>query len=648
MIKIHKSTLVIIIIMMLFSYPFLTKASNKDTIHVVSHKKVLVKTNPAKGYDTFTKWCVFPKSDIRYRKVILTATLQCPDSLHCGEWDYVDHIYLRRQGGVNKDSKDIEIARTISPYGYRFPADWSFSWDVDVTDFSSLLRDSVEIEFNHSGYESNKDRGWLITLDFAVIEGTPAMEALSVQKLWEGNFPFGDTVMSINEHLLPIKFKVPTNANVARLRILQTGHGMDHTEDCAEFCAKTRKIFLDNNLKDEKKIWKSCGDNPLYPQAGTWIYNRAGWCPGSMVVPDQYDFNVKAGEEHTLKLEMQEYRNPTNSTADYVINAYLIFYKDNSLENDVVIDEIMSPSTADFWNRINPICYNPVVKVTNKGKNIVTSIKFKHGIHEEAMKVYLWNGNLETGKQTTIVLKGELPALSKTGTYTVEAVKVNGKDDAYPKDNKLSSVYKTVPVYDTTLVLYLRTNNDTVQTSYFLANANGDTLYSRKVNNLKINTFYADTFRLKQGCYTLKVEDAGGDGLDFWANPEGGYGYVRLADGKGKLIKAFNSDFGNDIIHQFRVQAGASLAYEDVTPIVNIFPIRNPGIFKMDIFMNDVKDIEIAIINPDKAIVFELKTKNFKSGMLPFDLTHLPDATYTITVKAGDKTITRKMKIKKD
>jgi hypothetical protein len=34
--------------------------------------------------------------------------------------------------------------------------------------------------------------------------------------------------------------------------------------------------------------------------------------------------------------------------------------------------------------------------------------------------------------------------------------------------------------------------------------------------------------------------------------------------------------------------------------------------------------------------------------MLPFDLTHLKDATYTINIKAGEKTISRKMKIRRD
>lgn len=644
----YKTTFFSIALLILLFFTYTSKASSQDTIHVISHKKVLVKTNPSKGYDVFSKWCVFPKADVKYRKVILTVTLQCPDSLHCGEWDYVDHIYLRRQSGQNQESKDVEIARTISPYGYRFSADWKFSWDVDVTDFSTLFHDSVEIEFNHSGYESNLDRGWLVTLDFSVIKGNPAIQPIAVQKLWEGNFPYGDTVKSINEYLELMKFKVPEDANIARLRIVQTGHGMDHTENCAEFCAKTRKIYFDGKLKNEKKIWKTCGDNPLFPQAGTWIYDRAGWCPGSMVMPDIYDFKVKYGEEHDLKMEMQDYLNPTNSSANYAINAYLIFYKDLTLENDIVIDEIMSPSNAFFWNRINPICFNPKVKVTNKGKNTVNSIIFKHGMDGKANLEYTWKGILEPEKQVDITIRALLPLIEKPSSYTIEAISVNGKKDAYPSDNKLSSVYKSTPVYDTTLILYLRTNNDTMQTSYFLMNSNGDTLYSRKVKDLKINTSYTDTFRLKPGSYLLKITDAGGDGLDFWANPEGGYGYARLGNSKGKLIKAFNSDFGNDIIHQFRIQKNAVQSIEDGTPIVNIFPIRNSGTFKMDIFLNEAKDIEIEIISPESKIVFELKTKDFKSGMIPFDLTHLKDATYNIIIKAGDKTINRKMKIKRD
>ncbi|MGV3658434.1 MAG: hypothetical protein ACO1NX_10775 [Chitinophagaceae bacterium] len=69
----------------------------------------------------------------------------CPDSLRCADWDYKDHITLRRTGGVNEASQDYELARMLTPYGGAFAKSWQFGWEVDVTDFSLLLRDSVEI-----------------------------------------------------------------------------------------------------------------------------------------------------------------------------------------------------------------------------------------------------------------------------------------------------------------------------------------------------------------------------------------------------------------------------------------------------------------------------------------------------------------------
>ena len=46
---INKSTLVLNTFLILL-LPFISEASSQDTIHVISHKKVLVKTNPANWY----------------------------------------------------------------------------------------------------------------------------------------------------------------------------------------------------------------------------------------------------------------------------------------------------------------------------------------------------------------------------------------------------------------------------------------------------------------------------------------------------------------------------------------------------------------------------------------------------------------------
>lgn len=38
-------------------------------------------------------------------------------------------------------------------------------------------------------------------------------------------------------------------------------------------------------------LWTTCNPNPdgCQPQSGTWTYSRAGWCPGSISAPYNYD-----------------------------------------------------------------------------------------------------------------------------------------------------------------------------------------------------------------------------------------------------------------------------------------------------------------------------------------------------------------------
>ncbi len=369
---------------------------NGDKIHILTHNKVKVITDPSKGFNPYRIWSEFPSENIKYRKAILYVTYQCPDSQKCGEWDYIDNIYLRRKGSVNDTSLDIELARMISPYGSRFSPDWKFTWKADVTDFSFLLHDSVEIEFNHTGYESNTDRGWLVTLDFELTEGNPVMEVLGYEKLWNGSFPYGDINDDIENYLKPITFKNNVDADIVRLRILQTGHGMDDFENCAEFCNKYRKIFFDNELTDQKQIWRECGDNPLFPQAGTWIFDRANWCPGAMVQPDVYDFKIEKNAEHSIDIEMENYVNPNKPSANYVFSSYLFFYKEPEADNDVSVEEIVSPGDEDIYSRKNPVCIEPKIVIRNNGKNKLTELKIDYGADGEIENTFDWRGNLES------------------------------------------------------------------------------------------------------------------------------------------------------------------------------------------------------------------------------------------------------------
>src|SRR2546428_11116616 len=105
----------------------------------------------------------------------------------------------------------------LTPYGGAFGKDWKFEWEVDVTDFSLLLRDSVEVEYKHTGYEPNKDRGWAVTVDFEIVKGKPAFEPVSIQKIYDDIFSYGDSSKPIEQTLKPVSFTANTNASFARL-----------------------------------------------------------------------------------------------------------------------------------------------------------------------------------------------------------------------------------------------------------------------------------------------------------------------------------------------------------------------------------------------------------------------------------------------
>ncbi|MFI5252181.1 MAG: peptide-N-glycosidase F-related protein [Bacteroidota bacterium] len=620
-----------------------------DVRHVISHNKVKVITDPSKGYNTFKKWAEFPSAKTGYRKAVLYVTYQCPDSLHCGEWDYIDNVYLRRVDGVNGASKDIELARLISPYGWRFGSTWHFTWHVDITDFAPLLHDSVEIEFNHSGYEGNTDRGWLITLDFAMTEGKPAMEWAGMDTLWHGSIPYGDTLKSFDQYLPAKTIIGRSGADIARMRIVQTGHGMDDLENCAEFCSKYRQVFFDDSLIDKRQIWRRCGTNPLYPQGGTWIYDRANWCPGSMVIPDVYDVAIAPGSTHSVRMAMEPYLNRKHPTANYYLYSYLIYYKLPHAQNDVSLEEIIAPSTMDEYSRMNPICDNPRILVKNSGRAADTSIIIKYGLSGEHPETYFWQGRLESQKTIEITLPAVLSAKEGNQKFSVALESPNGKDDEYPEDNAGSSMVTIPPVYGNHIVVAIRTNHDSTSNGYQVVDQNGAIVRGHKVGAYRANTIYRDTLDLSAGCYQLVVSDTVGDGLDFWANPEGGFGYVRLLDLKGRLLKSFGSDFGSEISHYFTVADGYEPSSPDSElPIVNLFPIRNPGKFSLEMFFNDIQGNVVVRIDSENSSkkVYEQSYRQVKETIVPIDIATEPDGFYIMKVTAGDKTVTKKFKVK--
>ncbi|MCB0820723.1 MAG: hypothetical protein KDC13_08875, partial [Bacteroidetes bacterium] len=337
-----------LILFLLFNAAF---SSPGDTLVVQPFEDAIIRTNPGAGNAFYPMWAEFPAQGTQFRKAWISMNYKCPPGENCGEWDYLDYIFLRRKGGVNAESENLEIARFITPYGNSFNSSWSADWEIDITEWEQLLRDSIEIEYVHGGYETNVGKGWLINLSFNFIEGTPARELIKVNRLWNGSFSYGNESNPINSQLQDQTITLQPETKSYSFRICQSGHGNVAPDGCSEFCPKTRTLFNNGNEFDTRLVWRDdCGLNAVFPQAGTWIYDRGNWCPGQMVFADAFEFSSEGGEAITTRMQMQDFVG-TSGGANYRIESQLIEYGALAFQADAALEDIKAPSKKYQYRR---------------------------------------------------------------------------------------------------------------------------------------------------------------------------------------------------------------------------------------------------------------------------------------------------------
>lgn len=600
-----------------------------DTVRIKAFDRETIVTDPSKGTNNYRKWAVFPSHKQEFRKMVMKVTMGCPDTMRCADWDYMDRISLRRKGGVSGKDENYELGRMLTPYGGAFPKGWNFTWQVDVTDFSLLLRDSVEVEYTHNGWEPNEDRGWAVTVEFELIEGTPDKVPVSIRKLYDGTFPYGDSANPITKYLTPVTFEKHAGANEAVIRIVQTGHGMDKPDGCGEFCDKFRDVFVDGELLGRKSMWKECGDNPLYPQAGTWPIDRANWCPGDLIDPDLYVIPLTG--RHTFQIQMEEYTARVPEATE-VISAYLIQYKTGKKKNAATLHQVISPNGNPLFARENPASSRPVIEVKNPGSAVIESLQITYGTRGFTPKKYIWKGIIGPHGQTTIELPGAIEAHGGQQIFDVSIDRVNGRKDAYAADNQLHTPFSKAPVVDSVLILSLLTNKNALENSYTLTNAEGDTLYQRQTGTLRPETDYRDTFRLQPGAYEFTLHDTAGNGLEFWFATRAGRGVAYLLNAREKMVKSFESDFGSFTKWAFYV-GGESSTLPQQEYQIGLFPTRTVQSTTLDYFANDSADVTVQLIrDPGGAVLEEHIYHNLKKGRFVYDLGHHKPGRFYIKV----------------
>ncbi len=617
--------------------------SAQDTLHVRSHDRATIVTDPSTGVRSFPVRVRFPAPNEDLRQVLLTVTFACPDSLRCAEWDYLDHILVHSVATTDT----IEVARMLTPYGGFYRDPWSFTWQVDVTDFSPVLRDSVEVIYVHSGYEPNNDRGWAVTIDFACITGPPAARVLGVHTLHRGHFAYGDTTKPFEQAVPPRTLTLDKRSARARLRLHQTGHGMHADDGCAEFCRKWREVRFDGRTVDRRDLWRECGTNPLQPQAGTWIFDRGNWCPGELQQPDIVDVPLNVRERtHTVELVMEPYAHDS-STAHWSLAAYLVELEAPRARHDVALVDILAPSDAPLHRLRNPACGAAIVELRNLGAEPLRSVDIVYGTEGGTLRTHRWMGMLAFHASTTVAMPGNVEGEGPS-VFVVKLERPNGKADAWPHDNTLRSTFTPVPVYPAPVLVQLLTNNVPGHNALRVTDVDGRVVLERPLGSLDSARTYTDTLRLSDGCYTLALTDTAGDGLEFWYNTKGGRGALRLLDAEGRLFRRFESDHGHGVTHHFRVAAHAHTV-RDTVPDIGLFPTRTAGPTVLDYFADRAGAVQLRVLDTQAAVVLERDLGVLRQERVPLDLSALAPERYTVLVlRDGVEVFRRRLRVVKE
>lgn len=606
-----------------------TNAAMAQKMNVKPFDKVLINTDPSHGVKSFKQWAVFSAENKAVRRVVMNLTLAYPQDRPIAHWDYMDRVKILRRGGVNGKNLNFEIGRMLTPYGSNFKEGWSYTWSIDVTDFQAFLRDSVELEYLHSGYES-PDLGWDLTLDFEITFGPQVADFISVDTLWNGNFHYGNPENTIEEQFGLRTIKRSENASFGRFRIQHTGHGMDRPSGCSEFCSRWRELIFDDLVVDHRDMWKECGDNPLYPQGGTWIFDRAYWCPGDLQEPDLIHIPLTK-PNHQLELKMEPFTANDIKQPREQITSYFFQFAEPNNDNDVVIEEIPAPNLKSNYNRLNPRGFSPIIKIRNLGKRNLKKLKIKYKTTGFKEKTFNWKGDLGFYETALITLPGEIDMKEGANSFSVSLEKPNGKKDEWEKDNTMKVEFESIPTVPSTFIVELMTNHRPQDNWLHIVNSSYDTIFAKTPEMLDSATTYVDTLNLPEGNYFINLVDTAGDGLEFWFLARAGYGRLRLKDIHGNLIHLFESDCGNGQFYSFRTDNDFKVDTTMSHLSVNIYPRMVKDYVTIYTTTNKASTLKVRITKDGKYMETHEFT-DIKDAQTGVDLRHLETGRYVMEI----------------
>jgi len=542
-----------------------------------------------------------------------------------------------------------EIGRSISPYGIQLNLGNGRTRIHDLTDYYSILQDTVDLEIG--GTQEIQD------VKFAFIKGEPPAEVNRILQPWgKGWNQYQYSKIALDSVLQPKTITLAPNTDQVKFRSYISGHGgaensgPSYPNGCCEFMFNTHFYKSNNQTVHSFKVRRTdCDLNPIYPQGGTWVYDREGWCPGDIIIG--HDWNVTSNISNgQINLDYHISAIPSGGgnvgKGVYDIGLQVIEYKTPGRNNDAEVYDIRKPSDAFAVSRMNPICHTPQIILRNAGRNNLTSAVIKYKVSGGTEASFNWTGNLKF-LDTTLV---DLPISGtsfwngdQSNRFIVYTAMPNGVADEYTGNDTSYSSFDMPDISPNRIIIKFKTNSRPSDNTLTIKNETGTTVFSK--TGMAADSLYNDTLALPVGCYTFVLDDAGQNGLTWWAATSQGSGTISIANANtGADIKTFNSDFGAQLFYTFSVVDPLSIHSINFDNDVVLFPNPNKGDFSVQLQgFNGKVNLELVNILGQSVMKEEMSclgskvSKSFHTG--------LPAGIYMLQLSSGNNKAVKKIVI---
>ncbi len=523
----------------------------------------------------------------------------------------------------------FEIMSFVTPYGINLDmGPTGETWTFEVTDLASVLSGDKRMTMERGGQRQED-----MDIKFEFIVGTPPAEVLDIREIWRTE-KRGYTAIINDDYFAPRDVMIDPAATKIVTKSSITGHGQQ-----GEFIGQQHFIDIDGGSNEYSWfVWKECAENPVYPQGGTWIYDRAGWCPGMATdirVNDITNY-VTPGQVANLDYGLIS----ATGTSNYIVSNKIVQYGAPNHQLDAAIVEVMEPSQRIEYDRFNSICHYPRIRIRNTGDTTLTSLTINYWVNDGQAASFVWNGTLQFLEETEVTLPSPLwlwnSVTGTTETFHVQIEAPNGGTDEYAHNNTYASNFEIPDVMPTDLIVWFRTNNYPAENSYEIVDVDGNVIFSKNGATLAPNTLYRDTVTLPAGCYTYNVYDTDDDGVAFWANSDGN-GYTRFQQVGGTIVKSFIGDFGGSIHYNFTT--GSPLSYEEINGLEAMEVHPNPTTDEISVSLRGFdQKVFVEVVNTLGAVV---ATEEFVTNGQPFEgkisLGSLESGLYIVRANDGVK-----------